>query len=373
MGVIDEYPDPSAWFLKNVGQPERELFARFDLGYRPGEEVAERRSFGRWAQLRLSRGCESGHDDDDWVLRIVREVAEADTPWTVEDVTFLWEAADGLLRNEHSNYAELYRIPLAAIQRLDYRDRRQVLHWVPELLEDRYPKAWNELNDQIEQVLQEPPEHGPAGVVRTLTWDFDPFAHAMAEEYGTRLTAPTVLPLLKHWTMKGWRSTRTFKSSVKWLAQARSLLTDDAVEMIREILGRVAAHREQTLENPDADGYVWTSKTFLDTHTEVLVRGVVWTCELIDQPWVPGLLGDVAVTCGAALHPGHGKGPYLRSQMLANAAVHVLSGRDGLDTVAALVKVRDEVRKRAVLIKVARALDEVAARTGLTREQTPDY
>jgi hypothetical protein len=27
--------------------PERELFARFDTGYRPGEDAAERRSFGR--------------------------------------------------------------------------------------------------------------------------------------------------------------------------------------------------------------------------------------------------------------------------------------------------------------------------------------
>ncbi|MFD1544321.1 hypothetical protein [Nonomuraea guangzhouensis] len=335
--------------------------------------MVERRSFGRWAQLRLSLGPEGGHVYDDRVLQIVLEAAEADTPWTVEDVTFLWKAADGLVSYEHSNYAELYRIPLAAIQRLDHRDRRQVLHWVPEQLEDRYPKAWDALHDQIERVLTEPPEHGPAGVVRALTWDFDLFAHVMAEEYGTRLASPTVLPLLKHWTLKGWRTTRTFKSSVKWLTQARSLLTDDAVEMIREILGRVAAHQEQTVESSGANGYVWTSKIFLDTHTEVLVRGVVWTCELIDQPWVPGLLGDVAVTCGAALYPGHGKGPYLRSELLANAAVHVLSKRDGLDTMAALARVRNEVRKKAVLIKVTRALDEVAARTGLTPEQMLDH
>ncbi|WP_433519185.1 hypothetical protein ACQP2T_28880 [Nonomuraea sp. CA-143628] len=102
-----------------------------------------------------------------YVRQPEREAAEGDTPWTVEDVTFLWEAADRLTRNEHSNYAELYRIPLAAVQRLDYPDRRQVLRWVPERLRDDDSQAWNALHEQIEQVLTEPPEHGLGRCSRT--------------------------------------------------------------------------------------------------------------------------------------------------------------------------------------------------------------
>ncbi|MEU6711659.1 DUF4132 domain-containing protein [Nonomuraea sp. NPDC046802] len=364
MGVIDDYCGVSDYFLRAVSLPDRELFARFDSGHRPGDDAVERRLFGRWAQLRLSLGSAGGHEYDERVLETAREVAEGDTPWTVEDVRFLWSAAHGLMAWRHTNYLELYRIPLAATRSVGHADRRQILKGEPDWFRRYHRAVWDTVGDQLVELLTEPPEHGPAGVVRNLVWDFDPIARAMAEEYGPRLADPAVLPLLKHWTRA-----KSSKPGDKWLATARSLLTDDAVELVREILTRVAAHREQTFQHRSAEGYEWKTTVFLDERTAVPMRGMVWTCALIDRPWVPGLLGDVALTCGVGIG---GTGANCRSEKLANAAVNVLALRGGLDGVGALARVQAKVRKKTVLQNVARTLDAVAGEAGLSREQLLD-
>ncbi|GAA3552550.1 hypothetical protein GCM10022419_036120 [Nonomuraea rosea] len=113
----------------------------------------------------------------------------------------------------------------------------------------------------------------------------------------------------------------------------------------------------------------WTVTVFLDERTVLPVRGMVWACELIDRPWVPGLLADVAVTCGVGLG---GTGANCRSEKLATAAVNALARRGGLDTVGPLARIPVKVRRRSVVDGVAEALDAVAAAAGLSREQLLD-
>ncbi|MBF8191557.1 DUF4132 domain-containing protein [Nonomuraea sp. K274] len=345
--------------------PTRDLFARYDADHRPSEgDDTERRLFGRWVQLRLSLGDEGGHDYDDRLLATVRDVAVGDTPWTIQDVHFLWRVADALMTWRHTNYQELYRIPLAAVQRLDYTERRGVLKGTPEWFRKYHRPVWDALGDQIKRLLEEPAAHGPAGVVRNLIGDFDPVARALAEDYGPRLTAPAVLPLFRHMT-----AARSTNPSEKWLARAGSLLTDEAAALLREILTFVAAHRERTTQHRNDEGYEWKATVFLDERTAVPVRGMVWTCGLIDEPWVTGLLGDVALTCGTGIG---GTGANCRSVKLANAAVKVLARRGGLDTVPALARTQVKIRQRSVLALVASTLDAVAERAGLSREQLLD-
>ncbi|MFC4061484.1 DUF4132 domain-containing protein [Planomonospora corallina] len=367
MGVLADFPRAHDVF-RQVDLPTLEAFARFDTAFAEGREPLgaedDLRVFGRWAQLRLSLGQDGGHDHDERVLRLTRFVEEADIPWTVGDVEFLWSVAHGLMTWAHTDYAELYRVPLAATRCLGYADRRRILEWTPEWLRRYHRPAWDVLHGQLEEVLTEPPEHGPAGMVRNVLWDCDDVARLLAEEYGPRLADPEALPLLRH-----WNTARSAKPSDRWLKTAATLLTPEAAALVREILTLVTAHREKRIDHRADNGYEWTTTVFLHERTAVPVRGMVWTCALIDEPWVTSLLGDVALTCGTGIG---GSGANCRSEMLANAAVNILARRGGLETVAPLARLQTKVRKKTVLAGVARTLDAVAEQAGLSREQLLD-
>lgn len=136
MGVLADFPCAHDHVIRQVDLPARDVFARFDTAFAEGRRLPgeddDLRLFGRWAQMRLSLGTDGGHDHDERVLRLTRSVAETGIPWTVQDVRFLWSAAHALMTWRHTNYPELYRIPLAAVRRLDYADRRRVLEGTPE-------------------------------------------------------------------------------------------------------------------------------------------------------------------------------------------------------------------------------------------------
>ncbi|MCA2223307.1 hypothetical protein [Nonomuraea aurantiaca] len=358
MGVLDNFPQSQGYLLNHhiEGLP-RELFARYDVGGLPGTDETGRRAFGIWAQLRLSLGDKGGYQYSEEVLRLVREVADGDIPWTFEDTRSLWGIADALSSCGHTGHAELYRIPLAAIATLGYPERRQILDDVPPWHPAHRSPGRAALRKDLERVLTEPPEHGPAGVVRSLVWDGDPIARAMAGKYAVRLTDPAVLPLLKH-----WRKAKARRPSEAWLAKVRTLLTDDGVAVLREILFRVATHRES--REPGG-------RVFLARRTALPLRGMLWTCEVIDEPWVSTLLGDVATNCGLGRNGTRGAA-VCRNERLANAALNVLAKRGGLDTVGILARVPAKLRRPALLAKAFDALDAVAVQEGLSHEQLVD-
>ncbi|NRQ33802.1 DUF4132 domain-containing protein [Nonomuraea sp. NN258] len=358
MGVLDNLPwSLTRRFTYRTEGPTSELLARFDAGGRPGADEVGRRAYGIWAQLRLGLGEQGGHDYPGEVLRLVREVAGADIPWTIEDTRLLWEVADVLSCWRHTGYAELYRIPMAAIATLSHSERRQVAGDPPQRHPGLRSPGRAAVRKDLARVLAEPPEHGPAGIVRGLVWDGDPLARAMAGKYAARLTAPAMLPLLKHLCKAKAR-----RPSEAWLARARTLLADDGVVVLREILSRLATHRES--REPGG-------RIFLAGHTVVALRGMVWACQVIDAPWVSTLLGDIAVNCGIGRN-GTGGAAVCRSEPLANAALNVLAARGGLDTVGVLARVRAKLRRPALLEKAAAALDAVAAHEGLSHEQLID-
>ncbi|GAT68944.1 HEAT repeat-containing protein [Planomonospora sphaerica] len=366
MNEVDEINPAYSYLLGYVDDATTETYRRFEAlfaqGLEPGPDT-DWRQYGHWAQLKLSLGREGGHDHDERVLRLVRSVAERDDiPWTARDAQLLVSRAQSMTYWGHTRYEETFRLPLAVTRRFDHQQRRMILermeerHWTQEY---RAP-VWEILGGQLEELLVEPAGHGPAGAVRNVIWECDDFARLLAEKYGPRLAAPEVLPLLRH-----WNTARSAKPSATWLRAAGTMLTPDAVSLLREILTSLAAHREK----PTEDLYGRTETVFLHERTAVPARGMVWTCALLDEPWVVPLLGDVALTCGTGIG---GSGANCRSEMLANAAVNVLARRGGLDTVAPLARLQTKVRKKTVLAGVARALDAVAGQAGLTREQLLD-
>jgi hypothetical protein len=365
MGVIADFPHRHIWRITSLPESTLEAFARFDAfcgppGWgAPPEDLDDdgRRLFGRWVQLRLSIGTDGGHDYDERFLRTVRSVAESDIPWAVQDAHFLWEIAACLVISRHTDYQEVHRIPLAASRSLTYAQRRQVMGSLQQWHRTHYKAAWRAIADQVNDLLTESEENDPAARVRNAIWERDGFACLLTGEYGPRLGDPLVHPLLLHWC-----TASSAKPADRWIERAGALLTPEASRLIREILGRLPAHRETSVPTQ----YDHQRIVYLDEFTARVLRGMVWTCELIDEPWVPALLGDVAVACGT----GPGSGANCRSELIANAVVTTLSRRGGLDGVAPLARIQAKVRKKSVLANVARTLDAVAAASGLNREQT---
>ncbi|MFI9836145.1 DUF4132 domain-containing protein [Nonomuraea sp. NPDC051941] len=365
--ILKDSPLNNQYDFVYLANDHKEVFERFDSAFAAHQafkveeyDESELRLFAVWAQMRLSLGWDGGHDHDERRLDVIREVIGHLPEVPKAEVAQLWHAANGLMTWRHTNYAELYRLPLAATARLPYHERRDVLNYLPRWFAQHWKPAWEVLREPVEALLTEPETGDPGATVRNIMWEDDAFATRMIADHATRLTAPEVLPMLRHWT-----TATASKPSARWTRRATELLTPQAAELIKDILGQVIAHREVTLRHPTRSGE-WTETVFLRERTAVPLRGMVWTCELIDKPWVTALLGDVAVATGTGIG---GSGANARSEILANAAIGVLARRGGLEVVAQLARVQAKVRKKTILAGVAKTLDAVAVQSGLSPEQ----
>lgn len=140
------------------------------------------------------------------------------------------------------------------------------------------------------------------------------------------------------------------------------------------MLGHLRSHRERVEQRQTTYGdnrgrdqvYEWNETVYLAEDTAVLLRGMIWSLDPIDEDWVAPLLGDVAVATGTGIG---GSGANARSELLANAAVRGLGAHPAEAAVAQLARVQARVRKRTILAGVTKALDLAAAGAGLTSEQ----
>ncbi|MEU4537076.1 DUF4132 domain-containing protein [Streptosporangium sp. NPDC023825] len=324
---------------------------------------AQWRALGVWAQLRMSVSRDHDHRPDPALLAL--RVAEREPAWTGDEIELLWRAAAEPLRHRYSYQSSLV-IPWAATQKLSPGEQRRHLPWMRRIQEIMTGARWHSrssLKHDLDIFLAGHAENDPVMVTTCLTGGGDGFAVLMAAEYGSRLGDPRMTPLMRH-----WMTATSARPSPAWLKQAAALLTPEAAVLVREVLDRVPAHREVTTRHRNGD-HEWTTTTYLHERTATPLRGMVWTCELIDEPWVVPLLGEVALAAGIGIG---GSGPNSRCEMLVNAALLVLAGRGGLEVVAPLARMQTKVRKKSILARVARTLDEVAAQAGLGREQLLD-
>lgn len=95
-----------------------------------------------------------------------------------------------------------------------------------------------------------------------------------------------------------------------------------------------------------------------------LLRGLVWYCRLVDDPRIPTLLCDVGLACLKKVPSG-----VLRAQKGANACINTLGALPDADAIAQLARMRLRVKNRAVIKTIDKALDAIAARAGLSREE----
>ncbi|WP_440081600.1 DUF4132 domain-containing protein [Streptosporangium sp. LJ11] len=385
MGLLDELsPEQLGWLGDDPGRVRADLFARLDELYVPARQwpaptftekvVAELvptfgdaqwRALGVWAQLRMNLLHTRGTDHRPDPTLLAARVAERKLAWTGDEVELLWRAAIGpsLLDYRHESSTAL---PWAATESLSREAQRRHLPLMRQIHEALTDNPWaphSRLKRDMDILLAEHAEDDPVRATAYLVGAGDGFATLMATEYGSRLGDPKALPLLCHWI-----TATAARPAPAWLRQAAALLTPDTGPLVRDILSRVPAHRETTIRHRNGD-HEWTTTTYLNERTAVALRGLVWTCELIDEPWTVPLLGEVALAAGTGIG---GSGPNSRSEKLVNAALLVLAGHGGLEVVAPLARMQTKVRKRSILAKVTRTLDAVAEQAGLSREQLLD-
>ncbi|GGL35606.1 DUF4132 domain-containing protein [Planomonospora parontospora] len=369
MGVIDGLPVELHGWLDELDEATLAVFRRLDATLRPqdahrfvddallrelssGWGEAEWRTTALWAQLltRTTDGSVAGQV-------LLTRLAQRKLRWTPQERELLWRTT--LTPPAQYRTDVYYRIPISSIRGLPPSEREPLL---PHLMLARqemeavpFSAGWA-AKRLLDDLLAEHLAGDPAEATRSLVPECDGFAVLLREEYGERLGEADALPLLRHWT-----TATSATPAPQWTARAAELLTPRTIELIREILGRVPAYRE----GPWHNGYREVV-TYLRERTAELLRGMIWTCELIDEPWVTGLLGDVALATGTGIG---GSGPNSRSERMANAALGVLARRGGTEAVAQLARVQAKVRRKSILAKVEQILESIAVQTGLSPEQ----
>ncbi|MFI7036679.1 DUF4132 domain-containing protein [Microbispora rosea] len=340
-----------------LSQADKDEFERLDAAFARNEPMSGERSetFGLWAHTRF---C--ANPDDPRRLALLGQVIDHPPAWSGNTVSGLWRTFCDQTYRSAERAEALSLLPLAATARLSYPDRRVALHWVPDGIRQYREQVWPLLRDRLTELFAEPETDDPVAAVRNVLWDDDAFTTTLAAEFASRPAAPGTLPLLRHCA-----TATASKPSARWLARTARLLDARAGELIADVLRRLVAHREYRICHTYRDEE-WAETVFLRERTAVALRGMVWACELVDEPWVTGLLGDVAVTTGTGMG---GSGANARSEMLANAAIGVLARRGGIEVVAQLARVQAKVRKKAILALVGRTLEAVAAQNGLSSEQ----
>ncbi|MBE1587872.1 DUF4132 domain-containing protein [Nonomuraea angiospora] len=352
-----------------MGKAELEMFRRLDATLRPQEAYhfvdeaplkelsvgwgeAEWRATALWAQL-LTRATDGSIAGETLLTRL----AQRKLRWSAWERELLWRTTLG---RPEPHWTDLdYRIPMSSIKELPASEREPLLPLLMQAQREMeagpLSAGWT-IRRLLDGLIAEHLAGDPAAATRSLVPECDGFAALLREEYGKRLGEPDALPLARHWA-----TAITVTPAPQWTARAGELLTPHATELIQEILGRVPAYREGLWHN----GYSEVV-TYLHERTAELLRGMIWTCELIDEPWVTGLLGDVALATGIGMG---GSGPNSRSERVANAALGVLARRGGMEVVAQLARIQAKVRRKSILTKVRQILDETAVRTGLSPEQ----
>jgi hypothetical protein len=375
--IVDELPESQRGWLDFLDEPAYAVFDRLDAVFEPLRPVGwqpklaetpfgavskgfgedEWRAMGLWAQVRMHILWQS-HEYSSMLTPVPAAVARRRLRWTPEEIELLWRITV-TPPGERQRHDDFFTLPIAVAEELPIAEREQYARWFREARVNVGLESWR-LTDRttfrLERLVAEHAE-SPAERARALVPELDGFAALLRADYADRLGAPEVVALLRH-----WMTATKPRPDAAWLATAAELVTPEAVTLVRDVLARIPEHREHV----DRSYPVRPVVTYFHERTAVLVRGMVWTCEQVDEPWVTGLLGEVAVATGTGVG---GSGPNSRNERTADAAIGVLARRGGLEVVAQLARVQAKVRRKSILTLVRKTLDGVAERTGLSPEQ----
>ena len=139
----------------------------------------------------------------------------------------------------------------------------------------------------------------------------------------------------------------TPRPTVWWRREAEALAEDYSRfgDVLRELLEPIVHIDLST------SGVAWPPGWLLAPSNETLARGATWATAALDEPWVVGLLGRLALR-GAARAP-HPRVTMPLSRKVAGAAVETLAAIGTSDAVAELRVLLGEIRHRELLRRIA--------------------
>lgn len=205
----------------------------------------------------------------------------------------------------------------------------------------------------------------PAGIL-----DDDTFGPVVMTQLSQGHDPSDVAATLRHLTGYG----NTVAPTKKWLTATRELLSQHpaARDVSTTILEAVAVHRESQYQRRYGN-HEYTEIGFISGQSAALVRGALWVLASADTTdHAITVVGRAAVQCGVGYG---GSGGQARCSQVTSSAVAALEGIVAADpsratpVVAALAAIGDKVANRSLLAAVDRALNAVAAASGLTQGQ----
>ncbi|MEU2235221.1 DUF4132 domain-containing protein [Streptomyces vietnamensis] len=331
-----------------------ELLASLDA---PG-----RRECALALHLRACRG------DARRVAPALAALAEQELGWTSEEsdlllARLLGKDAEVAPHEIHGAFWSLVPIALAAAAQAEDFDRPRV-RALQRIIESHYVYRSDQyvgIRGLIDVLLSREVPVVPGRLPRHVLDDLDEYGPAMRAAHGELLMGAGVAAFLGHCALLDKpRATRV------WRRTAAALLgeAEHGAEVVRRLLEGIAAQPEHRV----VDHNPWRQVDWSlagDSNTR-LVRGLLWAALGIDADWAVPLVGAVAVNAGTGLG---GSGGFCRSQTLATTAVAVLGecgGARGEEAVQWLGRLPKKVKNRTVNKGIAKALEAVAARAGLT-------
>ncbi|MGW8765675.1 DUF4132 domain-containing protein [Streptomyces sp. NPDC055815] len=324
--------------------------------------TAGRRESALALHLRACRG------DARPVAPALAALAEQELGWTTGEADLLLARLLGkdaeLAPHElHGVFLTLVPIALAAAAQAEDFDRPRV-RALQRIAESHYVYRSEEyvgIRNLMDVLLRREVPVVPGRLPRQVLDDLDAYGPAMRATHGELLAEAGVAAFLAHCVLLDKpRATRA------WRRKAGALLgeTEQGAEVVRRLLEGIAAQPEHRVSDRNPWHQVdWGLAG--DTNTS-LVRGLLWAALDIDAQWVVPLVGAVAVNAGTGTG---GSGGFCRSQTLATTAVAVLGecgGARGEEAVQWLGRLPKTVKNRTVNKGIAKALEAVAARAGLT-------
>jgi hypothetical protein len=148
------------------------------------------------------------------------------------------------------------------------------------------------------------------------------------------------------------RTAEPSKPSEKWRQRARGHLAAVGVEGFKPLVHRWFEAMSQARGMPLSH---WNTN---------VVKGLVWSCSLLDDAPLSRSLGTLAEASFKKIGEAG-----LWSEKVGNACIYALGIMPGQEPIAQLARLRQRVRHRPAQAMIAKALDAAAERVGLSRQE----
>ncbi|MDT9688761.1 DUF4132 domain-containing protein [Streptomyces sp. P9(2023)] len=328
----------------------------------------------RRAALWIHRNqCRGGADRvSDWS---VSWLAGQELGWSLSQAEELLERLVGVMALVDplqllQEYGPLMRLPLAAVREAAAGEAGACDRALLRAARKASLSAWGDQaegseNAAIREALDRligPEVPDATGLPWSLLDDEDAYGPRMRAEHPELLAADGVPAFLAHCAaLDKARPTR------KWQAAAGELLAavDRGDVLVRALLDGLAGQAEHLVVAPHSLG-VHRERGLVGERNAAVVRGALWTAAGLTGAWVVPAVGAVALNAGTGTG---GSGGVCRSAKLASAGVAFLGACEeerAADAVAWLGRLQGKVRNRTVAKGIAKALEAVAGRAGLT-------